>query len=143
MAVPKQTIRQRLYAIGCRFSDAGANIAGHPMAQIVLVVFCLAWFLLPLGNKTTAVLTLVLSVMAITLTQMVLNQQKRHEAALHLKIDELIHAMKGARDEVMGVETASEAELEALRITGDRAEEMLARRRSKPALTANPTTPLR
>jgi low affinity Fe/Cu permease len=136
--VPKQTIRQRLYGIGCRFSDAGANVAGHPMAQIVLVLFCFAWFLLPLGGTATAVLTLVLSVMAITLTQMVLNQQKRHEAALHLKIDELIHAMKGARDEVMGIESKSEAELEALRITGDRAEEMLARRRGKSTLTADP-----
>jgi low affinity Fe/Cu permease len=134
-AVPKQTIRQSLYVIGCRFSDAGANIAGHPMAQIVLVIFCLAWFLLPLGQDATAVLTLVLSVLAITLTQMVLNQQKRHEVALHLKIDELIHAMKGARDEVMGVESKSEAELEALRITGDIAEEELAQRRGKSVVT--------
>jgi low affinity Fe/Cu permease len=135
--VPKQTIPQTLYAIGCRISDAGANLAGHPMAQITLVVFCLAWFALPLGSDATAVLTLVLSVLAITLTQMVLNQQKRHEAALHFKIDELIHAMKGARDEVMGVESKSEAELEALRITGDKAEEVLAQRRSKPAVTTD------
>jgi low affinity Fe/Cu permease len=138
--VPKQTISQSLYAIGCRISDAGANLAGHPIAQIVLVVFCLAWFTLPLGSDATAVLTLVLSVLAITLTQMVLNQQKRHEAALHFKIDELIHAMKGARDEVMGIESKSEAELEALRITGDKAEEVLAQRRSKPAVTTDPAS---
>lgn len=139
-AVSKRTISQALYVIGCRISDAGANVAGHPMAQIVLVLFCLAWFLLPLGDKATAVLTLVLSVLAITLTQMVLNQQKRHEAALHLKIDELIHAMKGARDEVMGIETASESELEALRITGDKAGEVLAKRRGKPVVTTDPNS---
>ena len=80
-------------------------------------------------------LALVLSVLAITLTQMVLNQQKRHEVALHLKIDELIHAMKGARDEVMGIESKSEVELEALRITGDKAEEELAQRRGKSVVT--------
>jgi low affinity Fe/Cu permease len=139
--VSKRTISQALYVIGCRISDAGANVAGHPMAQIVLVLFCLAWFLLPLGDKATAVLTLVLSVLAITLTQMVLNQQKRHEAALHLKIDELIHAMKGARDEVMGIETASESELEALRITGDKAGEVLAKRRGKSVVTTDPNGP--
>jgi low affinity Fe/Cu permease len=138
--VSKRTISQALYVIGCRISDAGANVAGHPMAQIVLVLFCLAWFLLPLGDKATAVLTLVLSVLAITLTQMVLNQQKRHEAALHLKIDELIHAMKGARDEVMGIETASESELEALRITGDKAGEVLAKRRGNPVVTTDPNS---
>jgi low affinity Fe/Cu permease len=127
--VTKPTALQSLYNLGCRISDRGANIAGHPMAQILLIVLCAIWFALPLGSDATAVLTLVLSVLSITLTQMVLNQQKRHEAALHLKIDELIHAMKGARDEVMGIESKSEAELEALRITGDRAEEVLAKRR--------------
>ena len=125
----KPTLRQRFYQLGCRFSDLGATLAGHPLALIGVLVFCFAWFLLPLGSSATAVLTLVLSVLAITLTQMVLNQQKRHEAALHLKIDELIHAMRGARDEVMGIEGKSEAELEALRLTGDQAEEVLAERR--------------
>jgi len=127
----KSTARGALYNLGCRISDTGADLAGHPIALIGVLLFCFAWFMLPLGDTATAVLTLVLSVMAITLTQMVLNQQKRHEAALHLKIDELIHAMQGARDEVMGVESKSEAELEALRITGDKAEEVLAVRRGE------------
>ncbi|RYY24145.1 MAG: hypothetical protein EOP62_17780 [Sphingomonadales bacterium] len=129
--VSKPNLRQKLYILGCRFSDWGANIAGHPLALILVILFCFAWFLLPLGESATAVLTLVLSVLAITLTQMVLNQQKRHEIALHMKIDELIHAMRGARDEVMGIEHKSEAELEALRITGDIAEEVLEKRHGK------------
>ena len=127
------TLRQRFYQLGCRFSDRGANLAGHPLALIGVLVFCFAWFLLPLGNTATAVLTLVLSVLAITLTQMVLNQQKRHEAALHLKIDELIHAMGGARNEVAGIEGASEAELEKLRQSGDEAERELADRERESA----------
>lgn len=125
------SLRQRLYELGCRFSDAGANLAGHPIALIGVILFCAAFILL-MGESATAVLTLVLSVMAITLTQMVLNQQKRHEAALHLKIDELIHAMGGARDEIMGIEGRSEAELEALRLSGDEAERELAERRDEP-----------
>ena len=129
--VPKPNLRQRSYELGCRISDLGANIAGHPVALIAVIAFCFAWFLLPLGDAATAVLTLVLSVMAITLTQMVLNQQKRHEVALHLKIDELIHAVRGARDEIMGVESKSEAELEALRLTGDAAEAELVERRER------------
>jgi low affinity Fe/Cu permease len=131
--VPSPTLRQRLYELGCRISDRGSNIAGHPLALIGVILFCCAWFLLPLGDTATAVLTLVLSVLAITLTQMVLNQQKRHEVALHLKIDELIHAMRGARDDLMGVEGKSEVELEALRITGDLAEEELEQRRGRTA----------
>lgn len=132
--MPKSSLRQRCYDLGCRVSDRGATIAGHPLAQIFVLGFCAAWFLLPLGDEATAILTLVLSVLAITLCQMVLNQQKRHELALHMKIDELIHAMKGARDEIMGIELKSEAELEALRRTGDAAERELEERR-RPQVT--------
>lgn len=131
----RPNLHQRLYNLGCRVSDLGSSVAGHPLALVGVLLFCGAWFLLPLGDTATAILTLVLSVLAITLTQMVLNQQKRHEVALHLKIDELIHAIRGARDEVMGIEHKSEAELEALRITGDRAEEVLAKRRGKSVTT--------
>jgi low affinity Fe/Cu permease len=122
--------RQRLYELGCRVSDRGANLAGHPAALIAVIAFCAAVFLL-LGEAAAGTLTLVLSVLAITLTQMVLNQQKRHEAALHLKIDELIHAMRGARDEMMGIEGQSEAELEKLRLTGDAAERELEERHAE------------
>jgi low affinity Fe/Cu permease len=128
--VNEPSLRQRCYEFGCRVSDFGANLAGHPLSQIVVVVFCAAWFML-LGSNATAMLTLGLSVLAITLTQMVLNQQKRHDVALHLKIDELIHAMGGARDEIMGIEGKSEAELEELRLTGNEAERELAERRAE------------
>lgn len=130
----KPGFRRRLYELGCRLSDAGADLSGHPLALIGVILFCGIFFALG-GEGATAMLTLVLSVMAITLTQMVLNQQKRHEAALHLKIDELIHAMRGARDEVMGIEHKSEAELEALRLTGDAAEQELEERRAERAVT--------
>jgi low affinity Fe/Cu permease len=123
-------IRLRLYELGCRVSDFGADLAGHPLAQIIVVVVCASWFLL-LGSAATAVLTLILSVLAITLTQMVLNQQKRHDVALHLKIDELIHAMRGARNEIMGIEGKTEAELETLRLIGDEAEDELTERHAK------------
>ena len=121
--------RQRLYNFGCRLSDRGADLAGHPSVIVAVLLICAICFFW-LGEGVATVLTLVLSVAAITLTQMVLNQQKRHEAALHFKIDELIHAMKGARNEVMGIESKSEEELEALRITGDMAEELLETRRA-------------
>ncbi len=107
----------RLYLLGCRISERGANLAGHPTSIVAMAMFCAAWFLIG-GKAGENSLTLVLSVLAITLTQMVLNQQKRSEAALHLKIDELIIAVSGARDELAGIETRTEDELEALRRSG-------------------------
>jgi low affinity Fe/Cu permease len=104
----------RLYDFGCRISDRGAHLAGHPTAILAVALFCVAWFALG-GEASANLLSVVLAIAAITLTQMVLNQQRRSEAAMHLKIDELVRALEGARDELAGIEHKSEAEIEALR----------------------------
>ena len=113
-----------LYNLGCKLSAWGSNLAGHPLAILTVAIGCAAWFLIG-GTAAENTLTLVLSVLAITLTQMVLNQQRLSERALHMKIDELVYAMKGARDEIAGIEGKSEDELEALRRTGNVAEDVL------------------
>jgi low affinity Fe/Cu permease len=123
------SIGRRLYAVGCRIAEVCAQGAGHPAAILLVAVFCAMWFLVT-GHAGENTLTLILSVLAITLTQMVLNGQRRSERALHLKIDELVIAMKGARNEIAGIENKSEDELEALRRTGDVAEEILEKRRA-------------
>jgi len=115
---------KRLYIFGCKLSAWGSNLAGHPASILAVAVGCAAWFIIG-GPAAENTLTLALSVLAITLTQMVLNQQRLSERALHLKIDELVFAVKGARDEIAGIETKSEDELEALRRTGDVAEDIL------------------
>jgi low affinity Fe/Cu permease len=68
-------------------------------------------------------------VASITLTQMVLNGQRRSEQALHLKMDELVYAIEGARNAVAGIETKSTEELDALRRTGEAAESELEQRK--------------
>lgn len=105
--------------IGCRVSAVVADIAAEPLAQIAVVLVCAAWF--ALGLKVE-VLTAFLSILAITLTQMVLNKQNEREAdahrrdvALHAKIDELVHASKRARDEIAGIEELEEEEIERLK----------------------------
>ena len=79
----------------------------------------MAWFWLGLRVD---ILTAALSILAITLTQMVLNRQEereldthRRDVALHAKLDELLHASRRARDEMAGVEELEEEEIEALK----------------------------
>lgn len=119
-----------LYNFGCKVSALGANLAGHPFAIFTVAVCCAAWFIIG-GTAAENTLTLVLSVLAITLTQMVLNQQRLSERALHMKIDELVFAMKGARDEIAGIEGKTEEELEALRRSGTIAEDVLEARHER------------
>lgn len=97
-----------LERIGCQISAIASDISAHPFAQILFIMVCAIWFAV---GFATDLLTAVLSILAITLTQMVLNRQNEREAdahrrdvAMHAKLDELVVAMKGARNEVAGIE---------------------------------------
>ena len=114
-----QTQKSRISEIGCRISEAVAEFAAHPYAQIGLILLCIAWFALGLRVD---ILTAALSILAITLTQMVLNRQEEREAdshrrdvALHAKLDELLLASRRARDVMAGVEELEEEQIEALK----------------------------
>lgn len=117
MAVPK---RSWLVQAGDRLSEAIAWTFAHPLMHIAVILFCCAWFLVGLP---TDLLTAALSILAITLTQMVLNGQydreaeaRRRDVAMHAKLDELIHATKRARDEMAGIEEElDESEIRELR----------------------------
>jgi low affinity Fe/Cu permease len=74
-------------------------------------------------------LTATLSILAITLTQMVLNRQKlrdgndhRRDVAMHAKLDELLRAETNARKELAGIEELESEEIAALkmRLAGSR-----------------------
>ena len=107
---------KHLNELGGRIAGRTADWAGAPLAIVLVALFCAVWFLRA-GTAGENTLTLVLSVASITLTQMVLNGQRRSEQAMHLKMDELVLAMEGARNEVAGVEAKTADELEALRRT--------------------------
>ena len=111
-----------LNRIGCRLSAKLADVSADPLAQIGLLVFCIIWFV---ARLPVEVLTAALSILAITLSQMVLNKQNEREAdshrrdvALHAKLDELVRATAEARDEIAGIEDLDEEDIESLKIAG-------------------------
>jgi low affinity Fe/Cu permease len=112
--------RNRLVILGDRLSDAVSRLFAHPMMQFAVILFCIAWFFVGLP---TDLLTAALSILAITLAQMVLNGQydreaeaHRRDVAMHAKLDELIKATKRARNEMVGIEEdLDEEEIRKLR----------------------------
>jgi low affinity Fe/Cu permease len=97
---------------GDHLSTLVSNVAANAFVQLAVLVGCVAWLLL---GHSEAVLASALTIGGFILTQMVLNQQRRRENALHLKIDELLVAAKGARSELAGTEHATADEIERLR----------------------------
>lgn len=108
-----------LERIGCDISSWVSDIAAHPYTQIGIIAFCGLWWLIGLP---TDILTAALSILAITLTQMVLNRQNEREAdahrrdvAMHAKLDELISASKRAKNEFVAIEEKEEEEIVQLK----------------------------
>lgn len=122
-----------LLKVGDRLSEAIARTFANPLMHIAVLLFCSGWFLVGLP---TDLLTAALSILAITLTQMVLNGQydreaeaHRRDVAMHAKLDELIKATKRARDEMVGIEEGlDEEEIRDLREQAKELVEVAARR---------------
>jgi low affinity Fe/Cu permease len=105
--------------VGGRLSGWVADLAAHPYAQIGVIVVCAIWFA---ASFATDLLTAILSIMAITLTQMVLNNQAqreidihRRDVAMHAKLDELIAASRRAKNDFVGIEDREEEEIVQLK----------------------------
>ena len=105
--------------LGSRVSEWVADLAAHPFAQIGVIVVCAIWFA---GGFATDLLTAILSIMAITLTQMVLNNQAqremdihRRDVAMHAKLDELIAVSRRAKNSFVGIEEREEEEIVQLK----------------------------
>jgi low affinity Fe/Cu permease len=95
-----------------RLSAGVADFAGHSAVQLAVLLASLTWLFL---GWSESALASTMTIGGFILTQMVLNQQRRRENALHLKIDELLHAMEGARSELAGVEQETDKRIEELR----------------------------
>jgi low affinity Fe/Cu permease len=101
-----------------KFSARAANVLGSPWLFVVSALLILIWLISGpfthfsdtwqlLVNTATTVFTFL----AVFLIQ---NTQNRDAKAVHLKLDELIHAIKGARNKFVDLEDLSDAELEKL-----------------------------
>lgn len=107
------------YRLGCAVSDKVSDLFAHPYAQVAFLLVCIGWFAI---GWNVNVLTATLSILAITLTQMVLNSQNereiddhRRDVAMHTKLDELIAASKRAKNEFVGIEDREEDEIVELK----------------------------
>ena len=111
--------RGRLHELGVRISSSVSDFSAHPYVQAGLIIFCLAWFA---SGWPVDILTAALSILAISLTQMVLNRQNerereahRRDVAMHAKLDELVIASRRARDEMAGIEEMDEEDIVELK----------------------------
>ena len=88
---------------------------GHPIWLLVLAAFAVFW---RLTEPETFDLHGIATLLALAMTFIIQRAQNRDTAALQAKIDELIHATDGARDEVADIDEKEAEEIEEHRERG-------------------------
>jgi low affinity Fe/Cu permease len=95
-----------------------SNAIGSPYAFVIAVLAVLVWAatgpLFGFSDTWQLVINTSTTIATFLVVFMIQNTQNRDSKALHLKIDELIHAIKGARNTMVNLEDLSDQELARL-----------------------------
>ena len=111
-----------------KFSTRVAALAGRPPAFTIAVGIILAWAITGSFFQWSDTWQLVINtgttIVTFLMVFLIQNAQNRDASAIQAKLDELIRAQQGARNEFIGIEHLTEMELQAIvealeRTTGD------------------------
>lgn len=101
-----------------RFAQGTARGMGSPWMFLLAALICIGWLIVgPFSHYSEAWqffindLTNVVTFLAVFLIQ---NTQNRDAKAIHLKLDELLRAVEGARTHMIDLEDLSDEELDYL-----------------------------
>ncbi|MET0366473.1 MAG: low affinity iron permease family protein [Sphingobium sp.] len=104
------------------FSAAAARIAawaGQPAAFIVALSIVIIWGisgpLFGYSDTWQLVINTGTTIVTFLMVFLIQNAQNRDAAAMQVKLDELIRSLKEARNEFIGIEHLTDAELERIR----------------------------
>jgi low affinity Fe/Cu permease len=128
-----------------RAAQGVARALGTPLAFLTAVLFVVGWALSgPIFNYSDSWQLFINTGTTVTTFLMVFliqNTQNRDATVFHLKLDELIRAVKEARTELVDMENLSEEQIERLRAQFSRLRENEEARRGAPPTDDLPATP--
>jgi low affinity Fe/Cu permease len=102
-----------------RFATETGKLAGKPIAFILAAIIIAAWAITgPIFNYSDTwqlVINTGTTIITFLMVFLIQHSQNRDTAALHVKLSELIIAMKGARNELAAADDLDEEDLEEMR----------------------------
>jgi low affinity Fe/Cu permease len=104
-----------------RFARWTSCHAGRPSAFIFAVLVIVGWAvtgpMFHYSDTWQLVINTSTTIVTFLMVFLIQNTQNRDSQAIHVKLDELIRAKKGARNSLLNLEELSDEELEQLRIS--------------------------
>jgi len=102
-----------------RFALKVAEMTGSPSAFALAILVILAWGmtgpLFHFSDTWQLVINTGTTIVTFLMVFMIQNTQNRDAKAIHLKLDELLRGVEGARTSLVDIEEDSDADLEILR----------------------------
>jgi low affinity Fe/Cu permease len=106
-------------SVFARIANATAHAAGKPLTFgfcfLIVIVWAVSGPIFHYSDTWQLVINTGTTIITFLMVFLIQNTQNRDGAALQAKLDELIRVTKAARNDLVGVENKSEAELEHLR----------------------------
>lgn len=101
-----------------RIAQRAAQLVGNPWAFITAVLVLVGWAatgpVFHFSDTWQLVVNTGTTIVTFLIVFLIQNTQNRDARAIHLKLDELIKAVRGARTRLVDLEDMTEAELDAL-----------------------------
>ena len=101
-----------------RFAQRVSSAIGSPYAFVVACLGVICWGatgpLFRFSDTWQLVINTTTTIVTFLVVFMIQNTQNRDSKALHLKLDELIHAVKGARNSLVDLEDLPDEDLARL-----------------------------
>jgi low affinity Fe/Cu permease len=101
-----------------RFAHGASWVAGTPWAFLVALLIIVLWALLGpvfgFSDTWQLVINTGTTIVTFLMVFLIQNTQNRDARAMQLKLDELIRAMRGARNTLIDIEDMSDEELERI-----------------------------
>lgn len=102
-----------------RFAKQTARVTGHPAAFAIAMLIIVAWALtgptFSYSDTWQLVINTSTTIVTFLMVFLIQNTQNRDSAAVQLKLDELIRAIRGAHNALLDLEELEESDLERLR----------------------------
>ncbi|MBW4520355.1 MAG: low affinity iron permease family protein [Scytolyngbya sp. HA4215-MV1] len=99
-----------------KFSQKTSHLVGTPAAFFIAASIVVMWAasgpLFHFSDTWQLVINTSTTIVTFLMVFLIQNTQNRDAKAMHLKLDELIHALNEARDKLVDVEDSSDEEIE-------------------------------